>query len=412
MDKVYEFWFGAKNTLHKDLKMNTKLWFHATPFVDQQISSMFKELVESIAENPIVDNPINSLCSIIVLDQFPRHIYRGTPNAFKYDDVTLKIAEKIIKLNWINDLSVKAEPDSVCKPGFGLTPIEALFVYIVFLHQESIDHVKQSIIGFDRLSKLTEAPNSKIILSFKNSAIKHLEVLEQFDRYSYRNEALGRVSTIEELEFIKKNSNSLFMKSQKPKTPKKINSKQEIPMTKNKLKILCLHGWRQNGKVFRTQTKKIVKELADIADFHFPTAPISYEPQGDILDATLMVYEFVPDYSTQRVWWISSDGNKYYQQADISLVYLKQIWDKEGPFDGIMGFAQGGTMAAIMSCRGFNPQFLILISSYVPRADEFKDMNIIGSLKHHRCIFLDNKIYWSFPSVVDNYVNCSWEENW
>ena len=374
IDLVYNFWFGEHaNTYAENYKMNTKLWFRGNAEIDSKISLLFKELMENTAKNPVTDNALDSLCSIILLDQFPRHIYRGTANAFKYDHIALQIAEKIINQNWINDLS----------------PIEALFVYFTFVHQESIEYAQKSIIGFQNLSIYTVSQHSKIIQSFKKSACRHLEILEQFGRYPHRNEALSRTSTPVELDFLKKHGNSIFMKSQqlvrlhKEVSPSGSGSgiNSDVSTIKKRFKILCLHGWRQNGKIFKMRTKKLVRELGDMADFHFVTSPINYEPQGDALEATLSAYESVPDYSNQRVWWISSEGNKYYQSADISLAYLEQIWKKEGPFDGVLGFAQGGTMAAIMSCKGFNPQFLILISSYVPRADEFKYMDVVGSLK-------------------------------
>ncbi|HJZ23688.1 MAG TPA: DUF924 family protein, partial [Candidatus Babeliales bacterium] len=349
--------------------MNTKLWFGAAATIDSKITSMFKDLVESTAQNPVPTDAKSALCMIILLDQFPRHIYRGTANAFKHDHIALQIAENIVKENWINNLS----------------PIEALFVYFVFMHQESADCVQKSVVGLENLSKYSISHHSKVILGFQKSALRHLEIIKQFGRYPHRNAAIGRISTPEELDFLDKHGDSLFMKSQQPNRMerKAENQKHFAPKPEvetKKLKILCLHGWRQNGQIFRTKIKKMVKEFADIADFNFVTSPVEYKPEGDVLEATLSAFETVPVYTKQRAWWISSEGNKIYQYNDISLAYLKQVWEKEGPFDGILGFAQGGTMAAIMGCKEFNPQFLILISSYFPRADEFKFMDVENSL--------------------------------
>ena len=361
MDQVYNFWFGENaNTYSENYKFNTKLWFRANAETDAKISVLFKDLLEETAQDPEVSNAKNSLCTLIILDQFPRHIYRGTANAFKFDFLSIQIAEKIINQNWIDNLS----------------PIEALFVYFAFLHQENIEYVKKSITGFHNSATYTVPSHSKIIQAFKKSAIRHLEILEQFGRYPHRNEALGRISTKEELDFLEKYGYSLFMKSQKPP----VLSINETPPI-NKLKILCLHGYRQNGKVFKSRIKKMINLFKDIADFYFVTSPTSYDPQGDIREATLNVYELIPNYSNQCVWWLSSENNEIYFHANESLAFLKKIWEKEGGFDGILGFAQGGTLASIMSCRGFDPQFIILISSYIPRAKEFADMNVEQSLK-------------------------------
>lgn len=363
MDSVYNFWFGENaNTYSENYKLNTKLWFRASAAIDADISSKFRELMEAVAQNPIWDNARNSLCTLILLDQFSRHIHRGTADAFKYDSLALQVAEKIISEGWIDALS----------------PVESLFVYFTFMHQESTQHVKRSITGLQNASLFANPRHTKVIQNFRASACRHLEILDRFQRYPHRNEALQRPSTAEELEFLNSHGSSLFMKSQRPRSQNssRIPAKYETSSTSSsRFKILCLHGWRQNGRVFRMRCKKMIRELRDIADFHFPTSPTSYEPEGDQLEATLAAYETIPNYSNQCVWWISSENNEYYQHVDTSLAFLQQVWEREGPFDGVLGFAQGGTMASILDYKGFSPQFLILISSYVPRALEFKSMN-------------------------------------
>jgi hypothetical protein len=191
-----------------------------------------------------------------------------------------------------------------------------------------------------------------------------------FGRYCYRNEVLGRESTSEEIEFLKNNRHrSNYMQQQS-----KIRAEPESTKTNiTKLKILALHGWRQNGQVFRSKIKPLVKALSDVADIYFVSAPVKYEAQGAALEAINNAYDIAPDFSSQRVWWISSEGNKIYQYFDTNLEYLQHTFQNQGPFDGILGFAQGGTCGAILSTMSdlFNVQFLVLIASYIPRATEF-----------------------------------------
>lgn len=362
MQSVYDFWFGSNaNTYSENYKMNTKLWFRASSETDAEIKTKFQDLLESTARQPQIDTPFTALCSIILLDQFTRHVYRGTAAAFKYDAIAAKIACDMVDKKWTNELS----------------HIECLFVYFALMHQESIPSVTKSVVGFHELALCTASRHSKIIQTFEKSAIRHLEIIEKFGRYPHRNAALSRQSTPEEVEFMAKYGDSLFMKSQQPKiaTPD-----IKLPAAR-KLKMLCLHGWRQNGQIFKLRLKKMIRELGDVVDFHFVTSPVEYKPEGDALDATLSAYESIPDYNKQRVWWISSEGNQYYQYSDVTLAALRVYWEKNGPFDGIMGFAQGATMAAIMASRGFDAQFLVLISGYVPRADEYHDMNVAASIK-------------------------------
>ena len=136
MDQVYNFWFGENaNTYSENYKMNTKLWFSGTTEIDSKIILMFKDLMENTAQNPTPNNAKEALCMIILLDQFPRHVYRGIANAFKFDNIALQIAENIVKENWINNLS----------------PIDAVFVYFAFMHQESAECVQKSVFGFENL---------------------------------------------------------------------------------------------------------------------------------------------------------------------------------------------------------------------------------------------------------------------
>lgn len=366
LDKIYEFWFGPNvNTYSETYKINSKLWFRATNEDDKTISLMFKDIVEELAQNPIMTNAKSALCTLIALDQFTRHIYRGTSEAFKYDSISLIIATEMINKGWINDLS----------------PIEASFVFFALLHQESIQHVTTAINGFHNLSIYAMPNHLKTIKNFKRSAEEHLKILEQFGRYCYRNNALNLVSTPEEIIFLKNNQHrNGYMQSQQ--TNRRTIKIDKVTNINSKLKILVLHGWRQNGQIFRSKIKKMVKKLADIAELYFVSSPVQYKAEGDALEAIENAYDDMPDFSSQRVWWISSEGNKVYQYYETSINYLKQVNINQGPFDGIMGFAQGGTMAAIMSTvPDFNPQFLILISAYIPRAEAFSFMNVINSLK-------------------------------
>lgn len=371
-EQIYNFWFGEKSTYDEYYRLNSKLWFGSDQATDEKIITNFKDIVEEIAKDPLAltSTPKEALCSIIALDQFTRHIYRGTANAFKYDNLALLVAEKVINENWINNLST----------------IESIFVYFALLHQESIDQVKRAVEGFDKLLLYTLPHNLGSMQNFKRSAEEHLKILEHFGRYPHRNEALGRESTEEEIEFLKSHlKRSKFMRSQLPR--KKQNSKrqtntklQEQESTTNKLRILCLHGFRQNGHVFRTRTKKMIKELSDVAEFCFVSSPVVYYPDGEAKEAIDAAYEVMPDFQNQRTWWLSTDNNRYYKHNEESLEFLKQVFINQGPFDGVLGFAQAGCLAAVMTTKGFNVQFIISISGYYPRAEEFQYMNVPNSL--------------------------------
>lgn len=360
LQQVRDFWFG-NDTNSQHYKFKNRLWFHANEKTDKKIANMFRELHNRISQNPIIDTPLNALSSLILLDQISRHIYRGTIKAFEYDKLSLDIALHIINNNWINDLS----------------PIECIFVYIALLHQESVEIAKQGLEGLQKIAKCSIFEQSRKFQGIIKSSENHVDILLKFGRYPHRNEILGRQSTNEEIEFLDKYGDNTFMKSQKINknlNPSNINN--------TKLKILCLHGWRQNGYVFKSKTKKLQKQLQDIATLYYVTAPKEYEALGQDLEDLVNTYDVLPDFTNQRVWWISVNDNKEYKYIDINLEYLREYFENYGPFDGIIGFAQGGTMASIMCNEGFDVQFIIPISSYYPRADRFINYkNIMNKTK-------------------------------
>ncbi|KAL3638192.1 Rhodanese-like domain-containing protein 6 [Castilleja foliolosa] len=139
-----------------------------------------------------------------------------------------------------------------------------------------------------------------------------------------------------------------------------------------KLRILCLHGFRQNASSFKGRTSSLAKKLKNIAEFIFVDGPhelpfIYQPPLSDINQSP-------PDnHCTRKFAWLVStdyDVSKYdddwkmaktpfdslqYQQQtegfDKSINYLKSIFSQAGPFDGILGFSQGAAMAALMGAH-------------------------------------------------------------
>ena len=117
------------------------------------------------------------LAEIIVLDQFSRNMFRGTPLAFAGDALALALAQEAI--------SAKAEE--------ALSPTERSFLYLPFMHSESL---KIHAVALELYRKNGIQSN----LDFE---IRHKQIIERFGRYPHRNGILGRQSTAEEIEFLK-----------------------------------------------------------------------------------------------------------------------------------------------------------------------------------------------------------------
>jgi len=117
------------------------------------------------------------LAEIIVLDQFSRNMFRGSPSSFAQDALALALAQEAI--------SIKADKD--------LSQTERNFLYMPFMHSESLKIHEVAMVLFQNNG----------IQSSLEFEIKHKEIIERFGRYPHRNQILGRESTAEETEFLK-----------------------------------------------------------------------------------------------------------------------------------------------------------------------------------------------------------------
>ncbi|XP_062519324.1 esterase OVCA2-like [Corticium candelabrum] len=134
-----------------------------------------------------------------------------------------------------------------------------------------------------------------------------------------------------------------------------------------KLRILCLHGYRQSEAIFREKTGSLRKGLRKLVDPVYITAPnrVKSESEGE------------PHYG----WWFSSPDDSFdaSETSDVdngldkSLTLIRDTLRAEGPFDGLLGFSQGGACASIISAlrenepSEFDFKFVILVSAFVSR---------------------------------------------
>ena len=116
------------------------------------------------------------LAEIIVLDQFSRNLFRNEPRAFAMDTVAVRLAKDAIALG----LDVE------------LAPVKRAFLYMPFMHSESMAHQRTSVKLFEEIK---ETGNLR-------SAQRHFDVIERFGRFPHRNKILKRHSSREEEVFL------------------------------------------------------------------------------------------------------------------------------------------------------------------------------------------------------------------
>lgn len=156
---------------------------------DREVRGRFLDLVEKVAKGDLLDwssTPGGRLALIVVTDQFPRNIFRGSKRAFAYDKLALR---------WCLDgLAQRVDPQ--------LLPIERWFFYLPLQHSESIAHQEQSVSLYSTLLGEVSDAEKVVFQGCLSYAIRHRDVVSQFGRFPHRNKLLDRESTPEELAFL------------------------------------------------------------------------------------------------------------------------------------------------------------------------------------------------------------------
>ena len=189
IEDILQFWFGAFPTTYTADVTKADMWFKNGAAYDSEIFIKFgADYAKAI--NGELDHWIDSyrgrLALIILLDQFSRHIHRGTADSFAQDE----------KAQLLCIDGIGAGDDSKCHA------VERSFYYLPLEHAEDIEKQKLSIRAYEQL--VLDVPEEyrkpfEVTLSFAKS---HHFVIEKFGRFPELNEILGRESTAEELAFI------------------------------------------------------------------------------------------------------------------------------------------------------------------------------------------------------------------
>jgi len=180
---ILHFWFGAPGTAI--CGTFREAWFKKDPAFDDEIRRHFLGATEAAARGELdrwqVDRE-GALALVILLDQFPRNLYRGSPKAFAADPKAREVARTAIERGF----------DMQCHS------CERMFFYLPFEHSELLPDQERSVDLFKRLAE--DDPSRAGIVPY---ALRHHEIIQRFGRFPHRNEALGRESTEDEIAFLK-----------------------------------------------------------------------------------------------------------------------------------------------------------------------------------------------------------------
>jgi uncharacterized protein (DUF924 family) len=193
--EVLNFWFGSRPYTAAQVQQHSRLWFgeaHApelTPQTDELVRERFGDLTQAAATGGLSAweaGPRRRLALILLLDQFSRNIYRGTPRAFAQDSQALALT--------LNGMQLGADAT--------LEPVERIFFYMPLMHAENLDVQEEGVAAFRRLR--AEAPDElqNVFDASLDSAVEHRDLIARFSRFPHRNRVLERQSTAEERRWL------------------------------------------------------------------------------------------------------------------------------------------------------------------------------------------------------------------
>jgi uncharacterized protein (DUF924 family) len=172
---VLAFWFGHGPLVWRPV------WFEKHAMFDTACGQ-FAAAVTAARDGALdawTVTPRDTLALLLLLDQFPRNLYRASPGAFAAD------------------LQAQAVARMTVARGFDLPlhPVERCFVYLPFEHSEDLADQDDSVRLFETLRDPLDGPTI-------DYAHRHRDVIRRFGRFPHRNATLGRTSTPDEMVYL------------------------------------------------------------------------------------------------------------------------------------------------------------------------------------------------------------------
>ena len=186
VDDILSFWFDTSR--HSITELNQR-WFHGGSALDRMIGDRFGPLIERALAGGLRDwesDAYSLVALIVLLDQFPRNVFRGTARAYAGDPRARRLCRMGLEEGWFTALPWHYQ-------AFALMPLE---------HSESLLDQSQMVEALTHLLVHTDPESAGHLGRFLRSAKEHRSIIRQFGRFPHRNVVLGRESTPAEAAFL------------------------------------------------------------------------------------------------------------------------------------------------------------------------------------------------------------------
>ena len=157
--EVLKFWFG----------LEPEQWWRGGPELDHRIKQDFLKLwfeKRQLPPEEFLTDPLTAVAGVILFDQFPRNMFRGSAEAYSTDTLALAIARGTVDRCFDDEL----------QPG------ERKFLYMPFEHSEKLEDQNRAVLLFSEIGDEEQIDYAK----------KHRDIIERFGRFPHRNAMLGR----------------------------------------------------------------------------------------------------------------------------------------------------------------------------------------------------------------------------
>jgi len=180
---VLDFWFGTPES--PAWNVSRREWFANSDAFDENIRARFLSLWQAACDGAADEWSVTAegACArIVLLDQFPRNMFRSDARSFATDGLALELAQRMILEGLDHQLP---------------TPWHRVFCYLPFEHAESLEAQEISV---RETQALRDETGGKV--DVVEWAVRHREIIARFARFPHRNAVLGRQSSTEELHFL------------------------------------------------------------------------------------------------------------------------------------------------------------------------------------------------------------------
>lgn len=187
-------WFADTRENPDAIERRQDWWFQRDAARDRWLADAYEEACVAAMEGQLacpLDEPRGRLAAILLTDQLPRNLFRGTARAFASDDTALRLCAEGHRLGMEH----------------GLTLIERVFFWMPLQHVEDLDLQNLGVELYETLAP-ADPYRSALWKGFASYARLHRDIIARFGRFPHRNEALGRESSTEERQYLDRDGHS------------------------------------------------------------------------------------------------------------------------------------------------------------------------------------------------------------